>query len=121
MAIGCRILRPITGWPVGGGVGGRPLWSGFLFAGLVGVDGGTDSGEEIWRALDARAGVVENMGVERGRSDVGVTQQFLDRSDVGSRLEAVIADGDFPARREKFPVPDYREFEATILETLGNL
>ena len=37
------------------------------------------------------------------------------------RLEAVFAGGDFPARREKFPVPDYREFEATTAETLGNL
>jgi hypothetical protein len=107
--IGCRILLPITGWPVVSGVGRRPLWSGFLLAGLVGVGGGTDSCEAICRALDAPADVVETMGVEQGRADVG------------SRLEAVFAAGDFPACRDKFPVPDYREFEATIVETLGNL
>jgi hypothetical protein len=37
------------------------------------------------------------------------------------QIGAVLAGGDFPARREKFPVPDYREFEATIVERLGNL
>ncbi len=36
-------------------------------------------------------------------------------------LDSVFAAGDFPARREKFPVPDYREFDATTAETLGNL
>ena len=72
--IGCRILLPITGWPAVRGVGRPPLRSGFLFAGLVGVGGGTDSGEAICRALDVRAGVVEKMGVDNGRSDVGVTQ-----------------------------------------------
>jgi hypothetical protein len=107
--IGCRILLPITDWPVVSGVGGRPLRSGFLYVGLVGVGGGPNSGESICRALDVRAGVVENMGVDQGRTDVG------------SRLGAVLAGGDFPARREKFPVPDYREFEATIVERLGNL
>ena len=60
-------------------------------------------------ALDAQAGVVETMGLDHGRSDVGF------------KLEAVFAAGDFPARREKFPVPDDREFESTIAETLGNL
>jgi hypothetical protein len=109
LVIGCKILLAITGWPVVNGVGRRPLWSGFILAGLVGVGGGTDSGEAICRALDAPAGVVETMGVEHGRADVG------------SRLEEVFAAGDFPARRDKFPVPDYREFEATIVETLGNL
>ncbi len=74
MVIGCRILLPINGWRVVSGVGRRPLWSGFLLAGLVGVGGGTDSGEAIYRALDAPAGVVETMGVEQGRSDVGVIQ-----------------------------------------------
>jgi len=91
LVIGCRILLPIIGWPVVSGVGGRPLWSGFLLASLVGVVGGPNSGESICRALDVRAGVVENRGVDHGRSDVG------------SRLEAVFAGGDFPARREKFP------------------
>jgi len=42
------------------GVGGRPLWGEFLLAGLVGVGDGTGSGEAVYRALDALAGVVEN-------------------------------------------------------------
>jgi len=49
----------------------------------------------------------------------------LDRERAGwlhrQSLEAVVVYGEFPARRDGFPVPDHRESVATTAERMANL
>lgn len=54
---------------------------------------GFDSGKAVGRALDAWAGVFEDVGVDHGRSNVGVAKEFANRADVGSRLEQMGCEG----------------------------
>ncbi len=44
-------------------------------------------------AADTRGPAVQDVGVDHGRADVGVTEQFLDGSDVAVLLQAVGGEG----------------------------
>ena len=48
-----------------------------------------EPGEAIDGAFYPRAGAFEDVGVDHGRADIAVAEQFLNRADVDARLEEV--------------------------------
>ena len=63
------------------------LWLVWLCGWRLGKGVGFDSGEAVGGAFDAGSGVFEDVSVDHGCSEVRVTQEFLNRSDICSSLQ----------------------------------